>query len=92
MHKCITNIFSLSFSCSKDCLEKYSTVQSLKKHAIEFHHNLTKKDMIMKNEKEIYSISLRCCRLLSKEYKSEPKRRATYVDWLNPYVTGKKYD
>ena len=33
------------FSCpySKDCLEKYSTVQSLKKHAIEFHHNLTKK-------------------------------------------------
>ena len=41
------------FSCpySKDCLEKYSTVQSLQKHAIEFHHNLTKKDMNMKNEK-----------------------------------------
>ena len=29
--------------------------------------------------------------ILLKEYKSEPKRRATFADWLNPYVTGNKY-
>ena len=29
--------------------------------------------------------------ILLKEYKSEPKRRATFADWVNPYVTGNKY-
>ena len=79
----LPGIINFSFSCSKKCLEKYSTVQSLEKHAIEFHQGivLAKKDFSMKNKADI----------LLKEYKSEPKRRATFADWVNPYVTGKKY-
>ena len=34
----------------------------------------------MKNKAEI----------LLKEYKAVTRRRATFADWVNPYVTGKK--
>ena len=68
------------FPFSRQCQEKYSTVQSLEKHAIEFHQAdvLTKKDFSMKNKAEI----------LLKEYKCKSYRRATFADWVNPYVKG----
>ena len=68
------------FPFSRQCQEKYSTVQSLEKHAIEFHQGivLTKKDFSMKNKAE----------LLLKEYKCKSYRRATFADWVNPFVKG----